>query len=127
MILDLLGVALMIGAILTGWLPGPTGIPMFILGLSLLAIHHEWAERHMNTLKKYADKLGDYVFVDQPRIKLLYDILAPIFIGLGAIFLIRHSAVWQISMGIFLLGLGFTLLLGNRKRFHRIKQSLRRR
>ncbi len=126
-LLDTLGVMLMIGAILTGWLPGPTGIPMFILGLSLLAIHHEWAERYIKILKKYANRASDYIFVNNPGIQLFYDTIAPLMIGGGIYLLWRHSAVWQVSMGIFLLGLGVTLLLGNRNRFKRFKKSLLRR
>jgi membrane-bound ClpP family serine protease len=53
-VLDVLGVALMILAVLTGWLPGPGGIPLFIIGLSLLAINHEWAERYIDLLKNRA-------------------------------------------------------------------------
>lgn len=124
-LLDTLGIIFMIAAILTGWLPGPTGLPLFILGLSLLAVHHEWAERYIDMLKKYADKLGDYIFVNNPRMQLAYDIFAPLLVGLGIFWLFRHSAVWMISLGIFAVFMGVTFLLGNRGRFKRLKQSLK--
>jgi hypothetical protein len=125
-LLDTLGVLLMIGAILTGWLPGPTGVPMFILGLSLLAIHHEWAERYINIIKKYANRASDYIFVNNPGVQFFYDCIAPLMIGGGVYSLWRHDAVWMISAGIFLTFTGLTILLGNRQRLKRLKSSLRR-
>lgn len=116
----------MVLAVLTGWLPGPAGIPLFILGLSLLAVHHEWAERYIDTIKKYADKLGDLIFVNRPGFQLFYDIFAPGVTFIGIILLWRHSAVWMISAGIFFCGVGITVLLGNRHRWQRMKDSIRR-
>ena len=39
------GGLLLILAPLTGWLPGPGGIPLFIAGLAVLAREFEWAQR----------------------------------------------------------------------------------
>lgn len=124
-VLDFLGVVLMVAALLTGWLPGPGGLPLFILGLSLLAVHHDWAKRYMHLLKKYADKLGDLVFVNNPRVQLLYDVLAPLMIVAGGFLLVRSSAVWAAPLGILALLIGFVFLLGNRGRWQRIRRSIR--
>lgn len=124
-VLDTLGILLMIAAVLTGWLPGPGGIPLFIVGLSLLAVHHKWAERYIDLLKKYADKLGDVVFIKNPIVQWAYDALAPLAIIAGVLLLLRHSAVWMISLGIFAVFMGVTFLLGNRDRWHHIRQSIR--
>lgn len=40
-----LGSVLIIAAPLTGWLPGPGGIPLFLLGLAVLSSEFVWAER----------------------------------------------------------------------------------
>ena len=48
---DTLAVICIIAAIATGWLPGPGGIPLVIVGLSLLAINHEWAQRYVDLLR----------------------------------------------------------------------------
>ncbi|HZX01879.1 PGPGW domain-containing protein [Kribbella sp.] len=40
-----LGGLLLLAAPLTGWLPGPGGIPLFIAGLAVLASEFEWAQR----------------------------------------------------------------------------------
>ncbi len=121
-VLDVLGLVFMIAALLTGWLPGPGGVPLFIIGLSLLAINHTWAERYIDLLKKYADKLGDVIFVKNPAIQLLYDATAPIVLAVGVFFLARHSAWWLVSLGIFLTFAGITFLLGNRGRWQKLKR-----
>lgn len=123
-ILDILGIVFMIAALLTGWLPGPGGIPLFIIGLSLLAINHEWAERYIDTFKKYADRVGDLIFIEKPGVQLFYDLIAPLVTTLGVFFLIRHSDLWMVSIGIFLTFLGITFILGNRHRYRNLKQRL---
>ena len=40
-----LGSAMIIAAPLAGWLPGPGGIPLFLMGLALLATEFLWAKR----------------------------------------------------------------------------------
>lgn len=125
-LLDSLGVLLMIAAVLTGWLPGPGGIPLFIIGLSLLAVHHKWAERYIDLLKKYADKLGDYIFIKNPRVELIYDLVAPLLILAGGLVILRRTAVWMITIGIFLLFMGITVFLGNRGRWALIKRRLKK-
>ena len=46
-----LGGLLIIAAPLTGWLPGPGGIPLFIAGLAVLASEFEWAQRLLYRVK----------------------------------------------------------------------------
>lgn len=116
----------MLLALATGWLPGPGGIPLFIVGLSVLAINHEWAERYIDLLKKYADKLGDLVFVDTPWVQVAYDLLGPLFIATGLTFAWQHTALWQISAAVFCVCFGLLLFLGNRNRWARLKNKLKR-
>lgn len=115
----------MVAAVATGWLPGPGGLPLFIIGLSLFAINHEWAKRYIDIIKKNADRVWDMVFVKNPRIQLFYDVIAPVFLAGGIYLLIKHSALWMISVGIFCLFMGFTLLLGNRKRWQRLRNRVK--
>lgn len=125
-ILDTLGVVLMIAALLTGWLPGPGGIPLFLAGLGLLAINHEWAERRIELLKDYADRLGDLVFRDIPWLQATYDVVGLLGIVGGAYLIYWRPELWVLSVGVILLFLSLTTLLGNRKRFTRIKSSFRK-
>lgn len=52
----LAGLLLMIGAILTGPLPGPGGIPLFLLGLAVWASEFEWAQSVMLWFKAQVDR-----------------------------------------------------------------------
>lgn len=123
-VLDILGVLFMIAALLTGWLPGPGGIPLFIIGLSLLAVNHEWAEKYIDMLKEYADKLGDLIFIDNPRIKLAYDVLSvAAFVG-GSLLLLNRSEFWMIPLGTFLFFISLTVFLRNRHRYRNTKRRL---
>lgn len=121
-IIDIIGVLFMIFALATGWLPGPGGIPLFIIGLSLLAINHTWAQKYIDILKDYADKLGDLIFVNNPKLQITYDLVAPILIIVSVVLLVRHNAIWMISVGVVCFFLGLTLFLGNRNRWHKLKR-----
>jgi hypothetical protein len=123
-VLDVLGVALMILAVLTGWLPGPGGIPLFIIGLSLLAINHEWAERYIDLLKKYADRFGDMIFIEKPRVKFAYDVLAVLAFFTGVLLLLKRSDLWMLPLGTFLFFIGLAIFLRNRHRYRELKKKL---
>lgn len=121
---DTLAVICVIAALLTGWLPGPGGIPLFIVGLSLLAINHEWAKRYIDILRSYADKLGDLIFI--PKLRLFFDLAAALLLVLGIGLLIRRSAWWMISLGVISLFVSAVLLMGNRNRWPALKKFLQR-
>lgn len=125
-LLDTLGLAFMVAAILTGWLPGPGGIPLFILGLSLLAVNHAWAKRYMNNFESFIQRLSRKVFSEDERIQDIYDIIFPVFVVGGAYLLWKHTAPWYISVGIFLFGTGTIMLLGNRGRWQRLKSRFKK-
>ncbi len=44
-IVIVIGFTFVVAAGLTGWLPGPGGIPLFLVGVAILATEYEWAER----------------------------------------------------------------------------------
>lgn len=121
---DTLAVICMIGAILTGWLPGPGGIPLFIVGLSLLAINHEWAERYIDMLRKYADKISDVIFTPERRV--LFDLLNPVLLLIAVSLLYYRTALWMLSLGIFFLGMTLLCFFGNRNRWARFKKAIMR-
>lgn len=120
---DTLAVLCMILALLTGWLPGPGGIPLFIVGLSLLAINHEWAKRYIDLLRRYADKISDLIFI--PKLRLFFDVLALLLLAAGVGLLLRHSAFWMISLGIVSLGFSVLCFFGNRNRWQRFKAAIK--
>ncbi len=40
-----IGMLFVIAAGLTGWLPGPGGLPLFLIGIAILATEYDWAKR----------------------------------------------------------------------------------
>ena len=124
-IFDIVGVSLMIAALLTGWLPGPGGIPLFIIGLSILAIHHDWAQDYIDKVKDIAENIGERIFVTNPKVQRAYDIAGPLLLAGGLQLIWLNNAIWQLSLGIFLAFMGVTVFLGNRKRFHRLKRYIK--
>lgn len=46
------GLLLMVAAALTGWLPGPGGIPLFLLGLAVWSSEFAWAKRLMTVFSR---------------------------------------------------------------------------
>lgn len=123
-IFDTLAVLCMIGALLTGWLPGPGGIPLFLAGLGLLAINHEWAERYIDLLREYADRLGDLIF--RPRLRGFFDLLAPTLLVWGIYILLDLFPPWTKAMGIFLISMGVLVFFGNRDRWNRLKNKFKK-
>ena len=123
---DTLGVLLLIASLLTGWLPGPGGIPLLIAGLGLLAINHEWAARYIELVRKYADRIGELIFRDNLRLQRIYDATGITAFMLSVGLLLIRPNRYILSIAIIVLFLSTTLLLGNRGRFDRIKQKLKR-
>lgn len=52
----LAGLLLMVAAAATGWLPGPGGIPLFMLGLLVWSSEFAWAHRLMLWFKSLFDR-----------------------------------------------------------------------
>ncbi|HIW31018.1 MAG TPA: PGPGW domain-containing protein, partial [Candidatus Luteococcus avicola] len=44
---------MMVAAALTGWLPGPGGIPLFLMGLAVWASEFEWAHRLLSVFDRW--------------------------------------------------------------------------
>lgn len=124
--IDILGYGCIILAGLTGWLPGPGGIPLLIVGLSLLATNHQWAERLLLWLKNRGGKIADTLFDGHPLLKLFIDLLGILFITMSAYALTQLTGNIIHSAAISLLVVSIVLLLGNRKRFHRLKSYFRK-
>jgi hypothetical protein len=54
----ILGSLFIIAAALTGWLPGPGGIPLFLIGVAILATEFEKAERFRDWILKLIRHFG---------------------------------------------------------------------
>jgi Putative transmembrane protein (PGPGW) len=116
---DSLGVLMLIGAILFGWLPGPGGIPLALGGLGLLSINHDWAKKLLINIKDRSSTLYDIFFPDNKLVKAAYDIIGLLVAGF-AIYLLLQSTGFVVSLAVVMLFIGLGLLLTNRRRLQKI-------
>lgn len=124
-LVDILGFTLIIVAIPISWLPGPGGIPLIILGLSLLATNHEWAKRVMDRLKAEVSKASKRVTDADPATKWGIDILGIAFIA-GAVILITQFTKSIATTAAISLSIGaVVLLITNQNRHLKIWKRLR--
>lgn len=120
---DAAGYLLIVAAILTGWLPGPGGIPLALAGLGLLSINNAWARKIRDYLLNNGGKIVKVIFPEHAVFQWLYDILVVLILLFVALLEWRHAAIWQISMGIGLFFLALFIALMNRDRWNRLKNS----
>lgn len=121
---DIAGVCLIILSILTGWIPGPGGIPLFLGGLGLLALNHEWARKLLVHVKTHGVKAAELFFKEHKLLMLAYDFVAIALVTLGIVLIIRLTGVIQgVAIGFIFIGLG--LFFGNRKRLQRLTKKFR--
>lgn len=124
---DTLAVLCFIGVALFGWLPGPGGIPLFLLGLSFLAVNHEWAERWLETAKHKGVTFKKWLFPNKTWVKNLYDLLSIAVMtgGVYVLFAYNHRLMEAGAVAIIIFSL-FVFLL-NRDRSDRLSAWYRRR
>ena len=79
------GGLLIIAAPLTGWLPGPGGIPLFIAGLAVLSSEFEWAQRLLYRVRDLVKALTAWIGKQPAWLKAL---------GTLALFLCVIVAIW---------------------------------
>lgn len=60
-IVIVIGFLFVIAAGLTGWLPGPGGIPLFLLGVAILATEYAWAERFRDFILDLVKASGRWI------------------------------------------------------------------
>lgn len=121
--IDLAGYALILLAALTGWLPGPGGIPLAIAGLGLLSINNEWARRLRDYLLDNGGKLIKVLFPPNPIVQWLYDIIVVLLWILVAVLASKHAALWQISLAVALFFASLAIAVLNRDRMQRLRRK----
>lgn len=125
-LMDTVGVLLIIISPLIGWLPGPGGIPLFLAGLGLLAVHHDWAKRWQTRIKKEGARFIKTLFSDHPLLRAIYDFLSAVLIFIGIYLINTYTKNITLTFAIFCVLLGIGLFLGNRERLQSITKWLRR-
>jgi Kef-type K+ transport system membrane component KefB len=121
---DVLGVFLIVGAGLTSWLPGPGGIPLLILGLSLLATNHEWAARWLKTVQRHGVNISNKLFSNNPWVRWGIDIASVALIAVAVIVLSQVTRSRTKTAAISLILVAIFLMLGNRERIKTLRKNI---
>ena len=79
----IVGFFFIIAAALTGWLPGPGGIPLFLIGIAVLATEYKWAKKLQDMVLKIVYAAGRWY----RKHRQLGMIILTLFAVLGAIML----------------------------------------
>lgn len=87
-----IGGSLVILSGLLGWLPGPGGIPLFLVGIAILATEFEWAERFKHYMLDLLKRTGRWLR-ERPVIMWLIIFLIVCFAVVGSYEL--HRAISQ--------------------------------
>lgn len=124
--IDVLGVLAIIAAGVTAPIPGPGGLPLLIIGLSLLATNHSWAERILIKVKIHGNTLSEKVFSKHRVARIGVDIAGVILIALAVIILTQATRTVARTSAISLGLLAVVLFLGNRERWQSIKQNFKK-
>lgn len=107
---DALGILLMITAPLLGWLPGPGGLPLFIAGLSLLAINHDWAKKLLDSMRKHSGAVLRKLMRKIKLEQLLYWGFVLLAIGFGVYTLLTNDSAERYLGFVYLL-VGILLII----------------
>ncbi len=114
---DIAGITLIIASPFLGWLPGPGGIPLFLAGLGLLAVHNEWAQKLLHWSKVHAEDFLEIIFpIDNNKIKIINDIIGLVLLSVSILLyiLLSKPLIYIIPTGFLASGL-FWLLYYRRR------------
>ena len=85
----ILGVLLIVSAGLIGWLPGPGGMVLFLLGIAVLASEFTWAEHFRDWILRTL-KLGADILLKHPYLGVLALLICVAAAGLFAYAFYTH-------------------------------------
>lgn len=116
---DVLGISLIIIAPLFGWLPGPGGLPLFLAGLGLLSINHDWAKRLLDYVKEHGLKRLERLLRENKLVQNLTDTVGLALAGIGLWYLLAKDGPVSLFGVIYLLTSALLLLL-SRERYKKL-------
>lgn len=125
-VFDTLALLCFVGVVLFGWLPGPGGIPLFLLGLGFLAVNHDWAERWLETAKHKGVTFKKWLFPDNRWVRISYDIICTLLVGLGIFLFLQFDNRLLDAGGSIIITLSLFLFLLNRDRFDKISSLFKK-
>ena len=124
-LIDTAGYLLLLAALLTGWLPGPGGIPLALAGLGLLALYNPWARQLREYILAHGNDIVRKLFLDNALLQAVYDIVVGGLLITAAFAAWRHGEAWQTSSAIALFFAALAIGLANRNRYSRLKSRLK--
>lgn len=124
--IDVLGFGLIILTPFLGWLPGPGGIPIFLAGLSVLALNHEWAENLLKNFDKKRIALTEEFLVKNPRISRTIDGLCITGMAGGLYLLTASEGLLLRLFGGGLVSFALIILISNQKRLDRFIAKIKK-
>lgn len=119
-IYDIVGMLLIILSPFLGAIPGPGGLIVLFAGLSILAVHNDWAKNLLIWARKNATGLLDLIFVDNKKIQLLNDAIGLALLVIAGIVFINVAPPLGYGFTVAPIAAGVFWLLRNRNRYKAI-------
>lgn len=116
----ILGLVLVLSAPLVGWIPGPGGIILFLLGITILGSEFDWALTIEDFFLKKVPKEVQKRWKPTPKWEATFDATALALLVCAGVFAYNRWFAPVLSFGIG----GICLFLFNRNRLHRLKKRL---
>jgi hypothetical protein len=120
-LVDTAGYLLIVASALTGWLPGPGGLPLLIGGLGLLSINNKWAMNLRIYLLDNGGKFVDKLFPKNPLAQWAYDLVATTLFAVAAYLAWSRAASWQVMLATSAFFMAVFISLMNRDRLARFR------
>lgn len=124
--IDIAGFGLMIISPLLGWLPGPGGIPLFLAGLSLVALNHEWAANLLKDFDRRRKEFTDKYLMANPVISHAIDATFILFTVGGVYLAATQEQLLYRGLGLGTITVSLIVLVSNQKRFERIAAQFKK-
>jgi hypothetical protein len=119
-IIDIAGFGLIIVSPVLSPIPGPGGIPIFLAGVGLLALNHEWAENLLKDFENKRREFTDKYLMASKRVSWSIDVIALLVISFGAFLsATQHKFIFK-AAGFALISLSLVVIISNQKRLERI-------
>lgn len=124
--IDIAGFGLILLGLLTGWLPGPGGIPLVLAGLAVLSLNYEWAEKLVKDFdKKRVEYTKKYMEAD-PLTSRMIDIFSAVILLGGACLLYSQDKVIFKGLGVGLILVATFALLSNQRRLNKLVRRFKK-
>ena len=121
-IYDIVGLFLVILSPFLGAIPGPGGLLVFFAGLSILAIHNDWAKQLLSWAKANMTSLVDIIFANTKQMKIVNDCIGVGLIILTIVLAISLSVPLRYGIPVATGCMGIFWLLRNRERYKRFRK-----